>query len=95
MTAMSTLLPTWYRAFAVIVGLISIALALVVLADPALGLFLLVFLLAFALLVMGIDRIVTGFTGHVVSQGALFGVGFAPGPGGASPPTGPGTPPKP
>jgi uncharacterized membrane protein HdeD (DUF308 family) len=57
-------LPMWYRVLAIVVGVISIVLALVVLADPALGLFLLVFLLGFALLVIGIDRLVTGVTGH-------------------------------
>ncbi len=94
MNPSSTLLPTWYRVFAVIVGLISIALALIVLVEPVLALWLLIFLLALALLVMGIDRVITGFTGHVVSQAAFFGPGMAPGSGTNSPP-GPGTPPKP
>jgi uncharacterized membrane protein HdeD (DUF308 family) len=57
-------LPTWYRVFAVVVGLVSIALALVVLADPLLAVWVLIFLLAFALLVMGLDRLVAGITGH-------------------------------
>jgi len=57
-------LPTWYRAIAVIVGLITVALAVVVLAFPALGLLTLVFILGFALMVIGIDRVVAGVTGH-------------------------------
>ncbi len=64
-------LPTWYRAFATFVGLLSIVLALVVLADPVLGVAVLVLLLGFALLVIGIDRLVAGVTGHPF--------GFAPG----------------
>jgi hypothetical protein len=61
-------LPTWYRAFAVIVGLFSIALALVVLVEPLLALWLLIFFLALALLMMGIDRLVAGVTGHPFGQ---------------------------
>lgn len=57
-------LPTWYRAFAILVGVISIALALIVLVEPLLALWLLIFLLAFALLVIGMDRLVAGITGH-------------------------------
>ncbi len=94
MVATSTLLPTWYRAFALIVGVISIALALVVLVEPVLALWLVIFLLAFALLVMGIDRIVTGITGHIVSHSALLGPEIAS--GASAPPSsgGPASPPK-
>jgi hypothetical protein len=59
-----TKLPNWYRAFATFVGVLSIILALVVLADPLLGVAVLVLLLGFALLVIGIDRLVAGITGH-------------------------------
>jgi uncharacterized membrane protein len=81
-------LPTWYRGFAAVIGLISIALAFVVLIFPALGLLTLVFLLAFALLIIGIDRLVAGITGHP------FGY-FAMGPGGPfqKPPSSPPGPP--
>jgi len=69
MAAASTMkLPTWYRAFAVTVGLLSIVLALVVLVEPLLALWLLIFFLAFALLLMGIDRLVAGVTGHPFRQ---------------------------
>jgi len=57
-------LPGWYRALATLVGVVSIVLAIVVLVDPALGVLTLVFLLGFALLVIGIDRIIAGITGH-------------------------------
>ncbi len=82
-------LPGWYRAFAAVIGLISIALAFVVLADPALGVLTLVFLLGFALLVIGIDRLVAGITGHAFS--AMPGLFAAPPP---PPPGSPPTPPK-
>ncbi len=85
-------LPTWYRVLAIVVGVVSIVLALVVLADPALGLFLLVFLLGFALLVIGIDRLVTGVTGHMFGwAGPMYPGGPAPGesPAGANPPSRP------
>ncbi|HTW55215.1 MAG TPA: DUF308 domain-containing protein [Thermoplasmata archaeon] len=80
-------LPNWYRGLATLVGLVSIVLAIVVLADPALGLLTLVFLLGFALLVIGIDRIIAGITGHPF--------GFMPPmmpPAGAPPPGGPKSP---
>ncbi len=75
-------LPSWYRALAVLVGVISIALAFVVLIDPALAVATLILLLGFALLVIGIDRVIAGITGHPF--------GWMPV---ALPPTGPGAPP--
>lgn len=68
MAAARMQLPTWYRAFAVIVGIFSIALALIVLIEPLLALWLLIFLLALALLLMGIERLIAGITGHPVGQ---------------------------
>jgi len=87
-------LPNWYRVLATVIGLISIALAFVVLADPTLGLLTLVFLLGFALLVIGIDRLVAGISGHP------YGILQVPsgGPPGSAPshaPLTPGQPPKP
>lgn len=64
----SAKLPTWYRALAITVGVLSIALALIVLVEPLLALWLLIFFLAFALLLMGIDRLVAGVTGHPFGQ---------------------------
>ena len=65
-------LPTWYRGLATVVGLISIGLAFVVLAFPGLALLTLVFLLSFALLVIGIDRLAAGITGHPFGFGPAF-----------------------
>ncbi len=64
MPAATATLPGWYRALAIVVGLVAILLAFVVLADPALGLATLVLLLGFALLVIGLDRLIAGVTGH-------------------------------
>jgi len=83
-------LPGWYRGFAVFVGVVSIALAIIVLADPVLGVAVLVILLAFALLVIGMDRLVAGITGHP------FGFMSGPFPPAGVPPAGgPGTGPSP
>ncbi len=86
-------LPTWYRALAVAVGVLSIVLALIVLADPTLAVALLIFLLAFALLVIGLDRLVSGITGHPFGWMGPTILGPSGGTGG-QPPTGPLTPPK-
>jgi hypothetical protein len=92
----SSKLPDWYRAIAIVVGVLSIALAFVVLAFPGLALLTLVFLLAFALLVIGVDRLLAGVTGHpwgpVLIRGDLLGrpPDSPPGggrPGGPGPPT--------
>ena len=64
MAAPGIKLPMWYRAFAIVVGSISIVLALIVLVDPYLAIWLLIFLLGFALFVIGMDRLVAGITGH-------------------------------
>lgn len=68
MAAAPMKLPVWYRTLAVIVGVFSIALALIVLVEPLLALWLLIFFLALALLMMGIDRLVAGITGHPFGQ---------------------------
>jgi hypothetical protein len=68
MAAAPMKLPMWYRTLAVIVGVFSIALALIVLVEPLLALWLLIFFLALALLMMGIDRLVAGVTGHPFGQ---------------------------
>ena len=88
-------LPMWYRVLATAVGAISIALALVVLVVPALAVLLLIFLLGFALLVIGIDRLVTGITGHMYGWPGPLGTGLPGAPGAGAPPAGPGNPPKP
>jgi hypothetical protein len=89
-------LPTWYRALAVLVGVVSIVLALIVIADPVLGLAALVFLLALALLVMGVDRLMAGITGHPFGPALVPVPLLTPPAGGASasspPVAGPETP---
>lgn len=83
-------LPSWYRGLAVLVGLISIALAFVVLLDPVLAVATLILLLGFALLVIGIDRVVAGVTGHPFGWMTVgvprSGAGTPPGPGTNPPP---------
>jgi len=90
MAATPMKLPMWYRTLAVIVGVFSIALALIVLVEPLLALWLLIFFLALALLMMGFDRLIAGITGHPFGQAVplmppLIGV-QAPGPSTGSPP---------
>jgi uncharacterized membrane protein HdeD (DUF308 family) len=51
---------TWHRAFEVVVGLLAIGIAALALADPVLGAGLLVFLFAFALLWLGLWRVMRG-----------------------------------
>jgi hypothetical protein len=83
-------LPTWYRVLAVIVGVLSIAVALIVLVLPLLALWLLVLLLAVGLLFMGMDRLVAGITGHpMVHVLPIVTVGQAPAVGTVPPPTKP------
>lgn len=57
-------LPGWARALAVVVGIISLILGIVVLVFPGLAILTLVFLLAIAFLFIGIDRLMAGITGH-------------------------------
>jgi hypothetical protein len=73
-------------------GIISIALAFVVLAFPALALALVIFLLGFALLVIGIDRLMAGLTGHPF--GWMPGMQPPTAPGAGVPPASGGLPPK-
>jgi uncharacterized membrane protein HdeD (DUF308 family) len=58
------MLPGWARALAVVVGIVSIILGVVVLAYPGLALLTLIYLLALAFLFIGIDRLIAGITGH-------------------------------
>jgi len=64
MAATTAKLPMWYRALAVIVGVMALVSALIVLADPVLAVWLLILLLAVGLLVIGMDRLVAGISGH-------------------------------
>jgi hypothetical protein len=64
MAVTSGKLPTWYRVLASIVGVLTLALALVVLAEPVLAVWLLIYLLAIGLLFIGMDRLVVGISGQ-------------------------------
>ena len=64
MTGTAAKLPTWYRVFAIVVGIMAIISAMIVLVEPVLAVWLLIFLLAFGLLFMGMDRLVVGISGQ-------------------------------
>jgi uncharacterized membrane protein HdeD (DUF308 family) len=66
--AATATLPGWARALAVVVGIVSIILGIVVLIFPGLAILTLVFLLAIAFLFIGIDRLIAGITGHPYSM---------------------------
>jgi uncharacterized membrane protein HdeD (DUF308 family) len=53
----------WSRIFLVGVGILSIAISFIVFANPLLGLFILTFILAVNLLIIGIESILHGVTG--------------------------------
>lgn len=60
-------LSSWIRILSIIFGIIAIVAGILVLADPALGVRLLIFLLSIGLLFMGIDRLVIGISGQTSS----------------------------
>ncbi len=90
-------LPTWYRVLAIVVGVMSIVLALIVLVFPVLAVWLLIYILAFALLMIGMDRLVAGITGHpfgpMMVTAGMVGASDASKSTGSAP--GQGAPPKP
>jgi uncharacterized membrane protein HdeD (DUF308 family) len=53
----------WSRIFLVMVGILSITIAFMVFINPLLGIFILVFMLAVNLLIIGIESIVHGASG--------------------------------
>ena len=57
-------MPSWARALAVAVGAISLVAGFLVLVFPGLGLLVVVYFLAFALVMLGVDRIAMGISGH-------------------------------
>jgi uncharacterized membrane protein HdeD (DUF308 family) len=54
----------WARALLIGVGILSIVVSFMVFANPSLGLFLLILLLAVNLLIIGIESIVEGVSGN-------------------------------
>jgi uncharacterized membrane protein HdeD (DUF308 family) len=59
----------WVRALRIIVGFIAIAAAVIVLASPGLAAITLLFILSFALLVLGIARIAHSIDAKMWSKG--------------------------
>jgi uncharacterized membrane protein HdeD (DUF308 family) len=57
-------LPNWARTFAVIGGIASIMAGILVLAFPGLGVLFVVYLLGFALTLLGLERLTVGITGQ-------------------------------
>jgi uncharacterized membrane protein HdeD (DUF308 family) len=54
----------WYKALTVGVGILSIVLAVIIIASPALGIFFIALVLSIALLINGIEMIILGITGR-------------------------------
>ncbi len=61
---MTKTLPRWARIFGIVVGVVSILAGVLVLVYPGLGLFVVVYLLAFALILLGFERLAMGISGH-------------------------------
>jgi len=57
-------LPNWARTLAIIVGLLSLAAGFLVLIFPGLGVLAVVYILAFALIMLGVERLAIGVTGQ-------------------------------
>ncbi len=57
-------MPGWVWALAIVVGLVTLVAGFLVLVYPALGLLVVVYILAFALILLGIERLGMGITGH-------------------------------
>ena len=57
-------LPAWARTLAVIVGLLSIVAGFLILIFPGLGVLAVVYILAFALMMLGVERLAVGITGQ-------------------------------
>jgi hypothetical protein len=64
MEVVSRKLPGWARALAVAVGLVTLVAGFLVLVFPALGILFVVYMLAFALILLGVERLGMGITGH-------------------------------
>ena len=57
-------LPGWARALAVVVGLVTLVAGILVLVFPGFGLLVVVYILAFAMILLGVERLGMGITGH-------------------------------
>jgi len=57
-------LPDWARVLGVFVGILSLIAGFLILVFPGLGVLTVVYLLAFALIMLGVERLAMGITGH-------------------------------
>lgn len=57
-------LPSWARALAIMVGILSIIAGFLVLIFPGLGVLVVVYFLAVALIFIGVERLAAGISGH-------------------------------
>ena len=64
MEAETVKLPDWARTLGVIVGVLSLVAGFLVLVFPGLGILTVVYFLAFALIMLGVERLAMGITGH-------------------------------
>jgi uncharacterized membrane protein HdeD (DUF308 family) len=64
MEAETVKLPDWARTLGAIVGVLSLIAGFLVLIFPGLGVLTVVYVLAFALIMLGIERLAMGITGH-------------------------------
>jgi len=68
MSETATKRPMTHRVFHIIMGLIAIAAAFVILAEPGLGIFTLVLILSLVLLVLGVSRLGRGLSHNLYSK---------------------------
>jgi len=57
-------LPNWARTLAIVVGLLSVVAGFLVLIFPGLGVLAVVYILAFALIMLGVERLAMGISGR-------------------------------
>jgi uncharacterized membrane protein HdeD (DUF308 family) len=57
-------IPGWARALAIIGGILSIMAGFLILVFPGLGVLLVAYFLAFALIMLGTERLVVGISAH-------------------------------
>lgn len=64
MEAETISLPGWARALGIVVGIFSLIAGFLVLVFPGLGLLLVAYFIAFALIMLGVERLAMGISGH-------------------------------
>jgi uncharacterized membrane protein HdeD (DUF308 family) len=57
------MMPNRVRAFVIVMGLILVAIGLLIVLYPGLTITFLLYLLAFGLMIMGLERIISGILG--------------------------------